>query len=171
MTVLTDRLQLIPLSLAQMRLWLRDPRRVARQLHALPPEQHLLQRITSGRVYRAKIDLMEDDPEAWWLSTYFLMVRRSDRQIVGELGFKGRGRREEAELGYGTYSAYRRQGYMTEAVTALSDWALRQTEFPLCRITARTREDNLTSQRVLQRSGFRRLYSNCGILLWSKELH
>ena len=169
MTIQTSRLELVPLTLGQMRRWIRDPRGVARELSALPPEQSLMHRFSAGRIYRAKIGLIEQAPEHWRLATYFQMIRREDRQIVGELGFKGIARLGEAELGYGTYERYQNRGYMTEAVTALSDWALLQREVPLQRVTARTRQENYASQRVLQHSGFRRLYLDCGIVYWSKE--
>jgi len=169
MILQTQRLELVPLTLGQMRRWVRDPNQVARELSAKPPEQTLLHRFTAGRIYRAKISIMKEQPKTWWLATYYQMIRREDRQIVGELGFKGITHQEEAEIGYGTYEPYRRQGYMTEAVTALSEWALRQEEHPLKRVTARTREENYASQRVLQHSGFRRLYLDCGIIHWSRE--
>ncbi len=169
MTVETEHLLLVPLSLGQMRRWIRNPRQTAGELGASAPDQSLLHRFSASRIYRAKISLMEDDPQHWWLSTYFQMIRREDRQIVGELGFKGLARPGETELGYGTHPPYEHRGYMTEAVTALSDWALRQREVPLTRITARTRAENYASQRVLYRSGFSQLYLDCGIYYWSKE--
>ena len=57
------------------------------------------------------------------------------------------------ELGYGLRSGCCGQGYMTEAVAAVTSWALAQTG--VTRVEAETAPENTASQRVLLRAGYR----------------
>ena len=50
--------------------------------------------------------------------------------------------------------AYRRRGYMTEAVKAICCWALEQPE--VAHITAETDLVSYPSQRILERLGFQK---------------
>lgn len=84
-----------------------------------------------------------------WYAVWF-MERNGTR--VGDLCFKGLGADGVAEIGYGTYTGFEGNGYMTEAVTALVRWASRQPG--VLRIEAETDKDNKASQRVLEKSGF-----------------
>jgi len=60
----------------------------------------------------------------------------------------------QAMVGYSLLPAFRGRGYATRAVVLLAGWALR--EAGVARLTAGTAPDNLGSQRVLERAGFRR---------------
>ena len=83
---------------------------------------------------------------------YFL-VRRSDGLTIGDMGFHRPPKDGATEIGFGLAESARGQGYATEAATALSRWALAQDG--VSRVVARTDPDNLGSQNVLTRSGFR----------------
>lgn len=58
------------------------------------------------------------------------------------------------EIGYGLAELYRRQGYGTELVRALSQWLLDRT--PVRAVTAAVGVENIASIRVLERAGFPR---------------
>ncbi|MEU5363258.1 GNAT family N-acetyltransferase [Streptomyces sp. NPDC005925] len=86
----------------------------------------------------------------------FALVRHEDDVALGALGFHGAP--DEAgrvEIGYDLVEPARGHGYMTEAVRALSAWALAQDAVRV--ISAQVGVGNLPSQHVLERSGFRRL--------------
>ena len=169
MKILTPHLILIPLSAQQMKLWLISPAKVARQLDCSYIPIPFFQKTAANKVYRAKISLMNEDPLHALFCTYFLMVRKSDHQIVGEIGFKGLSRKQEVELGYGTFPKFQNKGYMSEAVKALSDWTLEQTAVPIKTVSAKTRSKNLYSQRVLNGAGFSILYIDLDIYHWKKD--
>jgi RimJ/RimL family protein N-acetyltransferase len=60
----------------------------------------------------------------------------------------------QAMIGYSLLPAWRGRGYMTRAVQLLAGWALRTAG--IARLIAGTAPENVASQRVLERAGFRR---------------
>ncbi len=100
---------------------------------------------------------------AWY--TYFLLVRKGDRRVMGVCGFKGAPNPfGSVELGYGIHENYRNQGYMTETVRALVVWAF---DHPAClEVTAETLKDNLPSQKVLQKAGLRFYHATDKMKYW-----
>ncbi|MFI5686703.1 GNAT family N-acetyltransferase [Streptomyces sp. NPDC051636] len=85
----------------------------------------------------------------------FVLVRREDGRAVGGMGFHGTPDEEgRAEVGYDLAEGARGQGYATEALRALSEWALAREDLQL--LMAAVERDNLPSQGVLTRSGYTR---------------
>lgn len=78
----------------------------------------------------------------------------SKREAIGSIGLMpGQDvHRFTAELGYWLAEPFWGKGIMTEAVTALSRYALNELGF--CRIYAEPYTTNLASARVLEKSGF-----------------
>ena len=58
----------------------------------------------------------------------------------------------QVELGYGTLAKFQGRGYATEAVSALTAWALSQPEVSV--VVADALPENAASVRVLEKSGF-----------------
>ncbi|MEU9170803.1 GNAT family N-acetyltransferase [Streptomyces sp. NPDC048420] len=85
----------------------------------------------------------------------FVLVRREDGRAIGGMGFHGAPDEDgRAEVGYDLAESARGQGYATEALRALSDWALARDDVrSLC---ATIEPDNAPSQRVIARAGFAR---------------
>jgi GNAT superfamily N-acetyltransferase len=86
--------------------------------------------------------------------TVWLVVRRADGQILGDLGTHGPPDSEGCvEIGYSLAPSARGQGIGTAAVGALVS---RLTAVPgIRRITAVTSAQNTASRRLLERQGFR----------------
>ncbi|MFR9796126.1 GNAT family N-acetyltransferase [Streptomyces sp. MS06] len=85
----------------------------------------------------------------------FALVRREDGRAVGGLGFHGSPDEDgRAEIGYDLVEAARGQGYATEAVRALAEWALARDGVRA--LFATVDRANTPSQRVLGRAGFRK---------------
>ena len=90
-------------------------------------------------------------PDQWeWYAIW--MIELKDGTHIGEMCFKGVDDSGSVEIGYGIAENYQQHGYATEAVSALADWALKQPGVSC--VTAQTEENNIASQRVLQKSGF-----------------
>lgn len=87
-----------------------------------------------------------------WHAVWFLELKERPGTVAGDLSFKGLGADGTVELGYGLREGYCGKGYMTEAVRAVSAWALRQQG--VRRVEAETEADNLASRAVLARSGY-----------------
>lgn len=147
----TERLELIPLTARQLRMLVENKAALEKDLSCVykgePMEGTFLQ------IVKKQAEITENDPGNYpWLS-FWLLLRKSDRFIVGSADFKniphGGG---EVEIGYGLGKAFEHNGYMTEAVQAMCGWAFRQPG--VSSVIAETYPDNLASQRVLRRCGF-----------------
>jgi len=75
-----------------------------------------------------------------------------DGTYIGDLCFKGITSDGMVEIGYGMSPNFEGKGYMTEAVTAMIQWA--NTQEGVRRIEAETDPENIASQRVLEKAGF-----------------
>ncbi|MFD4970855.1 GNAT family N-acetyltransferase [Streptomyces sp. NPDC058424] len=83
----------------------------------------------------------------------FVLVRQEDGRAVGGMGFHGVPDEEgRAEVGYDLAVSARGHGYATEALRALSGWALARDDVRL--LVATVDRANLPSQRVVTRAGF-----------------
>lgn len=85
----------------------------------------------------------------------YALVRREDDRAVGAMGFHGvpdgAGR---VEIGYDLVVGARGNGYATEALRALSAWALAQNGVRT--VVAVIARENVPSQNVVTRAGFTR---------------
>ncbi|MGI5455798.1 GNAT family N-acetyltransferase [Streptomyces sp. CA-249302] len=85
----------------------------------------------------------------------FALVRREDGRAVGGMGFHGVPDEEgRVEIGYDLVEGARGQGYATEALRALADWAFARDDVHT--LFATVDPDNLPSQAVVTRAGFRK---------------
>ncbi|WP_328362403.1 GNAT family N-acetyltransferase [Streptomyces sp. NBC_00445] len=86
----------------------------------------------------------------------FVLVRREDGRAVGAMGFHAAPDDEGmVEIGYDLVEGGRGHGYATEALRALSAWALARDD--VRRIIAKVDQGNLPSQGVVTRAGFERV--------------
>ncbi|MFF6997468.1 GNAT family N-acetyltransferase [Streptomyces sp. NPDC008313] len=86
----------------------------------------------------------------------FVLVREDDGRAVGGMGFHGAPDEEgRAEVGYDLAEAARGRGYATEALSALSAWALARDE--VTALFAAVDRTNTASQGVVTRAGFTRV--------------
>ena len=92
-----------------------------------------------------------DHSEQWdWYAIW--MIELKDGTHIGELCFKGLDPNGIAEIGYGISEQYQHNGYASEAVKAVSEWALAQPG--VNSVESETDPDNKASQRVLEKCGF-----------------
>lgn len=129
----------------------------------------LLEMAFKRRIYRAKLSLIRQTPDALLLSTMWFMVLKESGEMVGEIGFKGPPRGGEVELGYSTRPSMRARGYMTEAVGEMCRFAFSQNRFAVSRVCALTSADNAASHGVLEKNGFVRDGSRGRYWYWRKD--
>lgn len=96
-----------------------------------------------------------DSRFAWY--TNRLIYRREDGACIGSISFMNSPEKDPdklglVEIGYTTEEPFRGQGYMTEAVSAMCDWALAQKK--VYGMIAGVLDDNPASARVLEKCGF-----------------
>ena len=147
----TERLLLRPPQLRDFEGWARLRRESRVFLAPWEPEwarDHLSPRAFRTRVLWAERSIRQG--EAWPL----LLFRRKDGQIVGGLTLSNVRRypADAGSLGYWVGAPYARQGYMTEALTALRDYAFWTLE--ITRLEAACLPENVASRRLLERCGF-----------------
>jgi [ribosomal protein S5]-alanine N-acetyltransferase len=98
---------------------------------------------------------LEADPSQLGYGVW-LIIRTDDSTLIGNVGFFGKsGNEESLEIGYEVLSAYRNQGYATEVVTAMIDFAF--TQLQIKQINAYTPKDNVASIQIMKKLGMQNL--------------
>ena len=153
MNLQTQRLELIPATAELLHMENDQPLALATPLNALisgdwPPEE-----------VRGALSFFADQMDAGvtgdgWVTYYWITHSEGDCPpiLVGSGGFMSRPKSGAVEIGYGTLKRFQRRGYATEAVSALTQWALSQQG--TLRVVADALPENAASVRVLQKTGF-----------------
>ena len=147
----TERLELVPLRAELLRMWTEDipglEKRLGCSYKAEPMEGMFL------HIVEEQLKITECNPMDYCWHSFWLLIRKSDRVVVGSADFKGTpDENGEVEIGYGLGNEFEHKGYMTEAVKAMCGWAFSQEG--VRRVTAETDKQGTASQRVLKRCGF-----------------
>jgi ribosomal-protein-alanine N-acetyltransferase len=152
-SIRTPRFELVSMSMPFMlALLAHDFDRASREIGAtVPPNMpddlvHFLEYRTAQ---------LRDDPSIQpWIGRAIVIDDEEGRRVIGSIGFHSPPDDDgRVEIGYRVQPEYRRQGVATEVVRALLGWANR--EHGVTRFRASTAPDNLASQAVLARFGFR----------------
>lgn len=160
----TPRLTLIPLSLDQLRLHLENGTRLETSLGLQPGHREVVEPLLSIINYFTVPRLKDPEFDPLY-HTVWIAIDRQTRQIVADAKFKGEpDETGTVEIGYGTYPAFQRQGYMSEIVGGLVNWVSHQPD--VRRVMADTDVDNVASQRVLQKNGFLFVEETEGLIWW-----
>ena len=136
MRVETERMYLYPLSDEEMRL--------------------VIEKESDPEMKQAYTEMLEgslsNPDKRIWYAIWNMELKDDPETIVGDFCFKGFGDDGVIEIGYGLKEEYRHHGYMTEAVKAITEWALSQDGVK--QVEAETDAENIDSQKVLFQSGF-----------------
>lgn len=95
---------------------------------------------------------LDNPTDRVWFATWNMELKKQPQIIVGDLCFKGITEDGMVEIGYGLKEGYCGNGYMTEAVKAMTEWALSQNN--VSRVEAETDPDNQPSKNILAKVGF-----------------
>ncbi len=119
--------------------------------------RHLIENEKNDAMRKAYGDMLRgctDSPEKRiWYALWQMELKEKPGVIVGGFCFKGVGKDGSVEIGYGLNDGFCGNGYMTEALNAVAEWALKQVE--VTKIIAETDAENESSKKVLLRIGFR----------------
>lgn len=161
----TDRLDLVPLTARQLKLWIEDLPALEKELNC----QYRADPIEGvfSDIVKKQSSITNMDPDNYLFHSFWFLIRRSDRVVVGSADFKDLPNSQgEVEIGYGLGSDYEHFGYMTEAVQAMSDWGLAQTGIE--RLLAETCLDGFASQHILLRCGFQK-FREMETIWWRRD--
>src|SRR3954469_11223979 len=149
----TARLKLIPATVALARAEIGDHGEFGRLLGASVPDNWPPE--TAADALPLFLGWFEAAPDrVGWFGWYALVAEDEAALpvLVGGGGFLGPPRDGVAQIGYSVLPQFQRQGYATEMVRELVDWALGQQR--MVRIVAETEWSNPASVRVLEKAGF-----------------
>ncbi|MBI4526736.1 MAG: GNAT family N-acetyltransferase [Deltaproteobacteria bacterium] len=106
------------------------------------------------RTIEETYEFLRDCPAGWEAGKLFQwgIVRKQDGQFLGMIAVRVDG--HKWELGYVLARTYWGNGYMTEAVKGVIDWALKQPG--IYRVWAVCDIENAASARVLEKAGMER---------------
>lgn len=151
MTLETERLELIPLTARQLKLWLEDVKTLEAELnckYCAEPLEGFFYDIVFGQLVKT-----ENDSSNFLYHSFWFIVRKTDRVVVGSCDFKDvPDKNHEVEIGYGLGKEFEGSGYMTEAIRVFCKWAIAQEG--INHIIAETERNNPKSENVLKRVGF-----------------
>ena len=155
--VMTGRLELRPLPAAAAR--------------ALPNDRELASRVLGAELAPAwpLPDLLDVLPLQSAEHEHFgvwVMIERETHTVIGDAGFfRPPNENGVVEIGYSVVPDRRRRRYATEAVRALTGWALRQDGVET--VVAGCHPGNAASIGTLERIGFQRAGESGGELRWT----
>ena len=115
----------------------------------------LMERIDSEDLraaYGEMLDGCKRDPENRIWYAPWKMTLKNSQEFVGDLCFKGPVKKHSVEIGYGILAEHESNGYASEALQAMTQWAFSQKDVVF--VKAETAPDNKASQRVLEKCGF-----------------
>ncbi len=147
----TERMELIPATVKLYLLDLHDRVGLATALRADVPGEWPPEQITS-EVMEEFLKLMRAGNRKVW-NFYWLCRPKAcaPNVLIGSGGFLANAK-GVLELGYSVLPAYQKQGYATEAVRSMVEWAF--SALPIDRIIAYTYPHLIASIHVLEKNGF-----------------
>jgi RimJ/RimL family protein N-acetyltransferase len=152
-TLVTDRLELHPMTLAIVEAVMLGEREAAERLIGAPLPAAWPGRALVERAFCASLDAIRADPARRLWGDRVMIARSGPRRVIGSVVFHGApGEDGVVELAYGVEQESQQQGYATEAARASVAWALGQPGVGVVRAT--TPSWHTPSRRVLEKCGF-----------------
>ncbi len=171
-SIATQRLTLLPLSLSQLHFYLEGVPLLAQSLGLVPEPLQVepeFWAMLPESLANYSIPKVAEHPEHFEWYTHWIYVLNSEKRIVGGTGISGLPNENgELQTGYFVDERYYNQGIATEATNGLCNWAFQHPAAKV--IIANTLIDGFASQRVLQKCGFAlQGESEEGELVWRLE--
>lgn len=162
MVLKTERLEITLLTPSQLKLWIEDIPALNKELNctykAEPMEGFFLE------IVKKQLRKAQTDPTNYLFYSFFFLIRKTDRVVVGSADFKNLPNKNgEVEIGYGLGKMFEHKGYMTEAVKAICEFAVMQSN--VFNVIAETEAEGFASQRILERCGFKK-YKQAETIWW-----
>lgn len=160
----SERIELLPLTAKQLRLLVDDINALEQELNCIYCGEPIMGSFID--FIKTLADKIDNDELNRLYRTLWLIVRKEDSTVVGEISFKGTPyQNNEVEIGYGLNPRFQGNGYMTEAVNTLCNWALLQSD--IHHVLAET-DNNEKSENILKRAGFVEIKRNDTSVYWRK---
>lgn len=156
MFLTTKRLLLIPLTDEQLSLYTKQDNSLETALQLNPGNRGISSRAIKTIEQKIR-PILADASVNYLFYTIWIVVLKEEKIICGDIYFKGEAEENgEVEIGYATDADQQNKGIMTEAVSAISKWALTQKK--VTSVIAETDPANLSSQKILEKNGFQKTF-------------
>lgn len=148
----TSRLYLIPLDYDQLLKYRLPDGSLESELGLMPRKREVSEELLMV-LDRSIIPFINLYPANILYGTLWIIVHKTQNLIVGDIGFKGAPTDKGLlEIGYATYPEFFNNGFMTEALCSITNWAFSRPEVQI--ILAETDKGNLASQKILNKNKF-----------------
>jgi [ribosomal protein S5]-alanine N-acetyltransferase len=163
----TSRLKLVPLTHEQLILYKTDPISLANELGVTYSDrQHdpsTIEDVSEALEFWLTNTLIYPHHFEWY--TNWEIILKEENVAIGGIGFTGLPDEEgKSMVGYGLDLRYHGKGYASEALEAIITWAFQHPQ--LVKLVADTPLNNIPSQRVLIKCGFREAEKADTMISW-----
>ena len=148
----TGRLKLIPLELNQLIQYRALDDALEKELEINIMKRTITEEL-KNTIEQYLIPYLHVNPSHLLFATIWVIIHREENVFVGDIGFNAApSEKGVIEVGYSTYEGFENNGFMTEALSAMCQWAFGHDKVKS--IIAQTAKDNFASQRVLTNNAF-----------------
>ncbi len=110
-----------------------------------------------------------DTGKDYLYSTLWAVILKDGNKMVADLCIVGEPNAAgEIEIGYGTYEAFQKKGFMTEAIAGMVGWAKSQPN--VSSIIASTEKQNIGSFTILLKNNFTKIGETDTLFNWKLPL-
>jgi len=132
-------------------LWIKDIATLEKDLNCSYQAEPLVGEFLD--ILKGQLEIATKDELNYLYRSFWFIIRKTDRVVIGSADFKDvPNENKEVEIGYGLGKEYEHNGYMTEAVQAMCNWAMAQDN--ISHVIAETDIESPQSQNILKRCGF-----------------
>lgn len=159
----TERLSLLPLQVYQLALSVEDYAKMQVDLGLRVIDTVLDEEMRYAMQVRLR-KVLEDVENYLWLTNWAIILKER-KEIVGFIMLKGYPNKfGEVIVGYGINEGYRKNGYASEALKALTQWIFENPKALF--VIADTEKNNVPSHKVLENAGAVKYKENDEIIWW-----
>ena len=148
----TERIRIKILNGHELILYSTDPCAFAK-MHNLVTSQTKIENELLDAIQTTFLPNVNDPRKEYLFYTIWLIIEKKTQAIVGSFCFHGEPENGVVEIGYGMHEDSRNQGFMSEMITGLLQWASLRSDIET--IIAEIDNDNFASIKTLEKSGFK----------------
>jgi RimJ/RimL family protein N-acetyltransferase len=162
--IATERLIIMPLTYTQLIKYTKNDNSLEEELNLEKFHRKIPNELKEA-LENEIIPNVADNNKNYLYSTLWTAILKDQNKMIGELCMMGEPNIEgEVEIGYGIYSEYQNNGYMTEFLSGIIDWLKSQPKVKS--ILAFTEKSNTSSYRVLEKNRFSKIEENNNLMKW-----
>lgn len=165
----TGRLLIKPLLVEELIKQIKFPDELAKEL-GFKPSKALIDEQTQEAILNDLLPNIIDPNKDSLFYTMWIIIEKKKKAIIGGICFHGQANESgEVEIGYGIDDEYMNKGYMTETIQALLYWLEKRKDVRI--VKAETEQTNISSIRVLEKTGFKQFNQDVDLLVFKQFVH